>query len=99
MIQVLSHAVINRVSITVLTRPPDDFKEPDRHEVSVNISLLQGAGINVVLRSAIHQKFTIIDQHIVWYGSINFLSFGSSEETIMRLDSHAIANELLDVIH
>lgn len=47
---------------------------------------------------AIHQKFTIVDQHIVWYGSINFLSFGSSEETIMRLESHEIANELLGIL-
>jgi phosphatidylserine/phosphatidylglycerophosphate/cardiolipin synthase-like enzyme len=98
MMQVLSHAVMNSVRITVLTRPPDDFKEVDRQAVGENISLLEGAGIHVVRKSAIHQKFTIIDQHIVWYGSINFLSFGSSEETIMRLESHAIANELLGIL-
>ena len=98
MIQVLSHAVMNSVKITVLTRPPDDFKEADRQVVNENISLLEGAGIHVVLKKAIHQKFTIIDQYIVWYGSINFLSFGSSEETIMRLESHAIANELLGIL-
>lgn len=98
MMQVLSHAIMNSARITVLTRPPDDFKEADRQSVCENISLLEGAGIHVVLKRAIHQKFTIIDQHIVWYGSINFLSFGSSEETIMRLESHAIANELLGIL-
>lgn len=98
MIQVLSHAVMNRVRITVLTRPPDDFKEADRQAVCENISLLEGASIHVIQKRAIHQKFTIIDQYIVWYGSINFLSFGSSEETIMRLESHAIANELLGIL-
>lgn len=98
MIQVLSHAVMNRVKITVLTRPPDDFKEADRQAVCENISLLEGASIHVIQKRAIHQKFTIIDQYIVWYGSINFLSFGSSEETIMRLESHAIANELLGIL-
>lgn len=46
----------------------------------------------------IHQKFVIIDQRIVWYGSINFLSFGSAEESIMRLDSINIANELIDTV-
>lgn len=28
------------------------------------------------------------------YGSVSFLSFGSSEESIMRLDSINVANEL-----
>lgn len=32
------------------------------------------------------------------YGSINFLSFGSSEESIMRLDSVQIANELIGTV-
>ena len=31
---------------------------------------------------------------IVWYGSINFLSFGASQESIMRLVSSSIANAL-----
>jgi phosphatidylserine/phosphatidylglycerophosphate/cardiolipin synthase-like enzyme len=48
----------------------------------------------VIQKPNIHQKFVIIDDHIVWYGSINLLSFGSSEESIMRLDSREIAVEL-----
>ena len=39
--------------------------------------------------------YAVIDQRIVWYGSINLLSFGSAEESIMRLDSPNIANELI----
>ena len=31
----------------------------------------------------------------VWYGSINLLSYGTSEESIMRIDSVDIAGELL----
>jgi len=36
-----------------------------------------------------------LDQRIVWYGSINLLSFGSAEESIMRLESANIAHELI----
>jgi len=32
------------------------------------------------------------------YGSINLLSFGSAEESVMRLDSINIANELIGTI-
>jgi phosphatidylserine/phosphatidylglycerophosphate/cardiolipin synthase-like enzyme len=56
---------------------------------------LQGAGVNVVFRRNIHQKFALIDQRIVWYGSINLLSFGSAEESIMRLESPNIHSELM----
>jgi len=41
-----------------------------------------------------HQKYVIIDNRIVWYGSINLLSYGSAEESIMRLESSELATEL-----
>ena len=31
----------------------------------------------------------------LWYGSINLLSYGSAQESIMRLESPNIAQELL----
>ena len=58
------------------------------------LDLLQGAGVSVVPRPNIHRKFALIDQRVVWYGSINLLSFGSAEESIMRLESPNIACEL-----
>lgn len=51
-----------------------------------------------MFKSNIHQKFAIFDQKIVWYGSINLLSFGRSEESIMRLENPSIADELLGSI-
>jgi hypothetical protein len=44
------------------------------------------------------QKFAIIDQRVIWYGSINLLSYGKSEESIMRLENVNIAAELLGSI-
>jgi hypothetical protein len=59
---------------------------------------LCGKGTHVVLKSNIHQKFAIIDQKMVWYGSINLLSYGSAQESIMRIESPNIANELIKSI-
>ena len=56
---------------------------------------LESTGLQIVFKSNIHQKFAIIDQSIVWYGSINLLGYGRSEETMMRLESANIACELL----
>lgn len=50
------------------------------------------------MKSNIHQKFVIIDQRTVWYGNINFLSYKSEDENIMRLTSLNIANELMGTI-
>jgi superfamily II DNA or RNA helicase len=79
------------VSITVITRPAESYKEPER--IKECIEYLQSF-VTVVQKTNIHQKFILIDNRLVWYGSINLLSYGSSEESIMRLESRELAAEL-----
>ena len=81
--------------VIIVTRPVDDFKEKDRAALQEVFDLLKTPGADLIARSHIHLKFAVVDQRIVWYGSINLLSFGSAEENIMRIDSPTIANELL----
>lgn len=57
--------------------------------------MMESVGLQIVFKSNIHQKFAIIDQSIVWYGSINLLGYGRSEESMMRLESANIARELV----
>lgn len=70
----------------------------DRKTVPDNAEYLMDYGIQVVFRSGFHQKFTVIDGRICWYGSVNILSFGKSEESVMRLESSEIAGELIDTV-
>ncbi|MBT7483196.1 hypothetical protein HN680_00330 [Candidatus Peregrinibacteria bacterium] len=86
------------VKITIITRPADEFKKDRRTTLENIFSMIDKAGISLVLKSNIHQKFAIIDKKITWYGSINLLSFGYSEESIMRLESSSIAHELIQSI-
>jgi phosphatidylserine/phosphatidylglycerophosphate/cardiolipin synthase-like enzyme len=95
MLQHLEVAQRNRVNVTVMTRPAEDYRAKDAAASQGTLDLLQGAGVCMICRSNIHQKFAIIDQRIVWYGSINLLSFGNAEESIMRLESPNIARELI----
>jgi len=62
------------------------------------LNSIRSTGAGIIFKSNIHQKFAVIDQRIVWYGSINLFSFGSAEESIMRLDSINISNELIGTI-
>ncbi len=95
MLRNLETALGNKVKVTVVTRPETDFKDKDVSALQSALGLLQGAGIDLIYKAKIHQKFAIIDQRIVWYGSINLLSYGSAEESVMRLESSGIANELI----
>jgi hypothetical protein len=93
MLELMSVALDQKVKVTIMTRPATDFK--DKPAVEDTLSVLKTAGVNLVCKSNIHQKYAVIDQRIVWYGSINLLSFGRAEESIMRLNSPNIANELM----
>ena len=93
------HTILkNQVKVTVMTRPAEDFKDSKRSSLEQIFNTLKEVGINVLFKSNIHQKFAIIDRKIVWYGSINLLSFGMAEESIMRLISGNIAHELIKSI-
>lgn len=98
MLPTLEAALAKRVSVVVVTRPTDTYKEKDRLVLEETLSSLQASGVRLLFRANIHQKFAVIDQKIVWYGSINFLSYGSAQESLMRLESPNIAQELLKVI-
>jgi len=95
MIQNLEVAISKMVKVIIITRPVGEYKEKDKTSWLEIIEIIKSTGATLILKSNIHQKFAIIDQKTVWYGSINLLSFGSAEESIMRLESPNIAFELI----
>jgi superfamily II DNA or RNA helicase len=98
MIKHLKIAIEEHILITVVTRPKMDFPKKDHPVLQKALDLLTRSGINIIYRSNIHQKFAIMDQKIVWYGSINLLSYGRAQESIMRIEGSNIANELIKSI-
>jgi superfamily II DNA or RNA helicase len=99
MLPFLNAALDRKVNVGVVTRLAADFREKDRPALEESVALLVAAGVHVIFKSNIHQKFAICDQKIVWYGSINLLNFGRAEESIMRLENPSIADELLGSIN
>lgn len=101
MLQMMGHFIEllkKQVEITIITRPADGYDEKRKNMLINLFSTIDADGIQMRYKPNIHQKFAIIDNKISWYGSINFLSFGSSEESIMRLESSSIARELTESI-
>lgn len=94
MMKNLQIALDQKVKIIVITRSAEEYKDKDSLSWQNTIDLLKSAGVNIVMKTNIHQKFAIIDQKLVWYGSINLLSYGGAQESMMRLESSNIAYEL-----
>ena len=91
-------ALEKKIRVLIVTRPKEDFKPQDHATIQSTLDLLTDCGARVAFKSNIHQKFAVMDQKIVWYGSINLLSYGSAQESIMRIESSNIANELMKSI-
>ena len=98
MLPILDNAVSSGTKVTVVTRPDNEYTENDQIRVAQLISMLKEHNIGIIERSKIHQKFAVIDRRTAWYGSINLLSFGNAEESIMRLESKGISEELLKIL-
>jgi superfamily II DNA or RNA helicase len=95
MVQSLKIATAKNIPVIAVTRPKEDFPPRDHTVMQRALALLKASGVSVLFKSNIHQKFAIMDQKVVWYGSINLLSYGSAQESIMRIESSNIANALM----
>ena len=94
----LHQAIRNGIAVTIVTRPAEEYKPKDIGSWNESIAILKIIGVNLLFKPSIHQKFAVVDQKIVWYGSINLLSFGTAEESMMRLVSGNVAYELLQTV-
>lgn len=94
----LNEAIKNGVSVTVVTRPAEDFSVESKTAAEECAEILRKTGVEIKTKSNFHQKFTVVDAKTVWYGSVNFLSFGTAEESIMRFENGDIAGELTDTV-
>lgn len=85
------------VTITVLTWNPDSYNFGSSiHKMEI-LRTLNEAGIKVVLKEENCLHFAVIDNSIVWYGSLNLLGKEDVEDNIMRIDSDEIAAELFEL--
>jgi len=82
------------VNVTVMSRSPTSLKEQNATTSKDAINALRELNVSIQIRDNIYQKYAIIDDSITWYGSINLLGFGASQESIMRLASSSVANAL-----
>jgi len=85
------------VSVTVVTLRAESYPENRVEKTDQLIKLLLEVGIKVNQVLLMHEHYAIIDQEIVWYGSMNLLSGEKDDDNLMRVVSKEIAQELMEI--
>ena len=68
-----------------------------REHHAEQLERLKLAGIYVKTQNHFHERYAVIDQSLVWYGSMNLLSRGHEDDSLMRIVSPSIAAELVEL--
>ena len=90
------HLQLRGVSVVVLTLDPEDYPEDGRDQHKSHIEHLISSGVNVIPRHKYRERFAIIDKSLVWYGSMTLLSNEKEDDSLMRINNPAVAEELLE---
>ena len=90
----LRAALPRGVRVRILTRPPQEFGGGTADEVAELVRGLRDLGITVDLRARMHEKIAILDERILWHGSLNILSHRDTHESMLRLESAAACQQL-----
>ena len=85
------------VKVSIVTWHPEAYRfGSDENRIAL-MEMLRNAGFHIELVSGDCERYAIIDQKIVWYGSINLLSKEDIDDNIMRIKNTEIAAELLEM--
>ena len=86
------------VVFTVLSLSLEAYPEDGQEHHGELLERLTSAGICVKTQNLCHERYAVIDQSLVWYGSMNLLSKGREDDGLMRIVSPSIAAELLELV-
>jgi ssDNA-binding Zn-finger/Zn-ribbon topoisomerase 1 len=88
------------VKIRIITRSLDNQTGSEANKVELGdiLPLLRQSGIVLEMRPLPHEKVIVIDDEIVWHGSLNMLSQNKSTELMTRTASISFAKEMLSML-
>ncbi|WUI04417.1 AAA domain-containing protein [Spirillospora sp. NBC_00431] len=81
------------VRVTVHTRSPEDGSSHARL-----VDLLRGQGCEVTQRERMHEKVLILDDTVLWHGSLNLLAHRGSTDLMMRLTDRGACEHVRRII-
>src|SRR5690606_14572480 len=98
-VDALRAALARGVRVRVLTQPPDSSRGDTAGEVRELVQALRGLGVAVDLRARMHEKIAILDERILWHGSLNILSHRDTHESMLRIESAGACSQLARLLN
>ena len=94
LLTILRQARQRGIQITVNTRPPSEHDDKYIDQAYESVQDMQSIGIKVLYTVKHHRKIAIIDDEILWEGSLNILSQSDSCELMRRSVSSSIVRQM-----
>lgn len=86
------------VRIVINTKPLDEQDIDYSGQAGKCITMLQELGAEILIIGGHHRKLAIIDQQVLYEGSLNILSQNDSCEVMRRIDSKRLAVQMVNFI-
>ena len=87
------------ISIIINTKPFEEHEQRYRDQAIWAVGIMQDIGIEVLMTVGHHRKIAIIDDNILWEGSLNILSQNDSCEIMHRILSTELVGDFLNHIN
>lgn len=94
--QTFFQKLINKnINVKIITKPHGNHPNP---EFALDcIERWRNIGVSIETRQGMHEKIAILDNKIIYHGSLNILSQWHSQETMLKIVGANSVNELLKV--
>ena len=83
------------VHVIINTKPFEEHEPSYQSQAMWAVKVMQDLGIEVLMTGGHHRKLAIIDEEILWEGSLNILSQNDSCELMRRIKSDVAVKEML----
>ena len=93
-VQAVKNNQRSQLEFIVRTLPNEAYAEHQKRGIESMKKSMRESGIEVRECADLNCHYAVMDEDLVWYGSMNFLSLEHDDDILMRFRSEAIAEEL-----
>ncbi|MHC4556067.1 MAG: AAA domain-containing protein [Planctomycetota bacterium] len=98
LMEIISQKTFQGVPVRLVTRPPGDQGGILEEGLVDLVHDMTNAGVVVDYRARMHEKFAVLDNKILWYGSLNIFSHRDTSESMFRIVSPSICEQIAQFI-
>ena len=93
----LQERLLSGVEVVIYVKDADNFDSKYQSDIREAVAMLEQIGVTVIKHKELQQRYAVIDESVVWYGSVDFLAFGRKDTDVLRFENADIAGELLEL--